>query len=290
VVQWGRAFAGFERAPDGRVTVHCADGSQMTADLLVGADGSSSRVRAQRLPGLDRQELGILNIAGRVPLTPDIAAQVPEALVDGAVNNIVPGGPGWMFVSTWHADSPGAATQNFAVWAWAAARSSYPADIDNFTPQRLRDLVSSQISGWSPALRRLVAASDPATVSAVPLRTMLALDVWQPSNVTLLGDAIHNMTPMAGIGANTALRDADQLRRALTAPGAADTVSRVGAYEEQMRGYANQALAVSTRNARNAASTERLTRLAFRTVLRIAEAVPPVKRKMFGTARLAPAR
>jgi 2-polyprenyl-6-methoxyphenol hydroxylase-like FAD-dependent oxidoreductase len=290
VVQWGRAFAGYEPAPDGRVTARCADGSQVTADLLVGADGSNSRVRAQRLPGLGRQELGIINIAGRVPLTPEIAAQVPGPLVDGAVNNVVPSGPGWMFVSTWHADSPGAAAPSFAVWAWAAARSSYPADIDNFAPQQLRDLVSGQISGWSPALRRLVAATDPATVSAVPLRTMPALGAWQPSNVTLLGDAIHNMTPMAGIGANTALRDADHLRRALTAPGAAGTVDRVGSYEEQMRGYANQALALSTRNARSAASTERLPRLAFRTVLRIAEAMPPVKRKIFGTVSLAPAR
>ena len=54
-----------------------------------------------------------------------------------------------------------------------------------------------------------------------------------------------------------------------------------------MRGYANQALALSTRNA---ASTDRLPRLAFRTVLRIAQAVPPVKRKMFGTATAAPAQ
>jgi 2-polyprenyl-6-methoxyphenol hydroxylase-like FAD-dependent oxidoreductase len=134
VVQWGRAFAGVEPTTDGRVAVRCTDGSQVIADLLVGADGSNSRVRSQRLPGLDRQELGILNIAGRVPLTPVIAAQVPEALVDGAVNNIVPGGPGWMFVSTWHASSPGAAAEPFAVWAWAAARSSYPADIDDASP------------------------------------------------------------------------------------------------------------------------------------------------------------
>jgi 2-polyprenyl-6-methoxyphenol hydroxylase-like FAD-dependent oxidoreductase len=111
---------------------------------------------------------------------------------------------------------------------------------------------------------------------------MPQLNPWTPSDVTLLGDAIHNMTPMAGIGANTALRDADQLRQALLAPGPDDLTARVGAYEDQMRGYANQALALSTRNARNAASPSRLPRIAFRSALRIAEAVPPARRRLFG--------
>ena len=89
------------------------------------------------------------------------------------------------------------------------------------------------------------------------------------------------MTPMAGIGANTALRDADGLRRALTAPEPRDLVDRVGRYEEQMRGYANEALALSTRNARNAASTRRLPRLAFHTLLRLTDAVPAVRHAVF---------
>jgi len=72
----------------------------MTGDLLVGADGSNSWIRAQRLPGVDRLDLGILNIAGRVPLTPDLAGQLPPAQIDGSVNNVVPTGPGWMFAFT----------------------------------------------------------------------------------------------------------------------------------------------------------------------------------------------
>jgi 2-polyprenyl-6-methoxyphenol hydroxylase-like FAD-dependent oxidoreductase len=104
----------------------------------------------------------------------------------------------------------------------------------------------------------------------------------QTRPLQVIDDAVHNMTPMAGIGANTALRDADGLRRALLAPGPDDVTGRVGRYEEQMRGYANQALALSARNARNAASPRRLPRLAFRSALRIAESVPPAKRRMFG--------
>jgi 2-polyprenyl-6-methoxyphenol hydroxylase-like FAD-dependent oxidoreductase len=281
-VQWGQAVTGYEHGPGGRVEVRCADGSLMTADLLVGADGSNSRVRAQLLPSLERQDLAILNIAGRAPLTPELASLLPDSLVDGSVNNIVPPGPGWMFLSTWGADGPGPAAGRYIVWAWAAHRSTYPADVADRAPQQLHDLVSARISGWAPALRHLIAGTDPATLAAVALRTMPTLDPWAPSAVTLLGDAIHNMTPMAGIGANTALRDAGQLRQALLVPGAQGTIARVGSYEEQMRRYANQALALSTRNARGAAVTGRLPRLAFRTLLRAAEAAPPVKRRMFG--------
>jgi 2-polyprenyl-6-methoxyphenol hydroxylase-like FAD-dependent oxidoreductase len=112
---------------------------------------------------------------------------------------------------------------------------------------------------------------------------MPKLTGWPASNVTLLGDAVHNMTPMAGIGANTALRDAAVLRRVLVevAAGRRELVAAVAEYEEEMRGYANKAVGLSLDNARRAVSDARLPRVAFRTVLRAAQAVPPLKRAMF---------
>lgn len=65
LIRWGTAFDRFEYTGDG-VRVHTADGQAIDADLLVGADGANSRVREQRLPDLRRQDLGIVNIAGRV--------------------------------------------------------------------------------------------------------------------------------------------------------------------------------------------------------------------------------
>jgi 2-polyprenyl-6-methoxyphenol hydroxylase-like FAD-dependent oxidoreductase len=287
IIQWGKQFESYEHAPDGQVRVHCADGSAYVADLLIGADGSNSKIRQQRLPGLERQDLGILNIAGRVPLTAAIANSVPASLIDGAVNNVVPSTPGWMFVSTWHAgpaalDPKNKLPEYYVVWAWAADRAGYPANVEDLAPDQLQTLVSARIAGWSPALRQLVNETDPDTIGTVPLRTMPELPFWEPEAVTLLGDAIHNMTPMAGIGANTALRDADALRRALVNPDLPSITARVGSYETEMRDYANKALKLSTRNARGAAATARFPRLAFRTILRVTEALPPVKRKMFG--------
>jgi 2-polyprenyl-6-methoxyphenol hydroxylase-like FAD-dependent oxidoreductase len=278
-IRWDSRFHSYTTTPDGSIRVTCTDGSEHVAELVVGADGANSTVRGRRLPDLHRVDLGILNIAGRVPLTPQLRSLLPATLVDGAVNNIVPAQPGWMFVSTWNAQTGGEATE-FAVWAWAADRATYPAHVESLNPAQLRDLVADQITDWSPALRHLIHATDPATVGLVPLRTMPALGPWLPSPVTLLGDAIHNMTPMAGIGANTALRDADTLRRALLKPG--PLVEQIGHYEQQMRAYSNQALALSTRNARNAASSAHIPRLAFRTVLRVAQALPPVRRHLFG--------
>ncbi|MER5645607.1 NAD(P)/FAD-dependent oxidoreductase [Streptosporangium sp. NPDC002524] len=282
VVRWNREFARYTHTSDGRVRAHFTDGGHTDGDLLVGADGANSRVRGQYLPHLGRMDTGVLNIAGRVPLTPRVSTRLPAWLIDGSVNNIVPNGPGWMFVSAWHTPIQDAPAGQI-VWAYAAARDSYPGNVLEMEPAALRDLVVARTEGWLPDLRALVAGSDPAGVTALRLRCMPALAPWPAGDVTLLGDAIHNMTPMAGVGANTALRDALTLCRVLEDAGTrrSGLLKAVSAYEREMRGYANHALGLSLRNARNAASEARLPRIAFRAALRVAELVPPVKRVMF---------
>lgn len=70
---------------------------------------------------------------------------------------------------------------------------------------------------WSPDLRKLFGLGDPQTCFAVNIRTSVPIDQWKPTNITLIGDAIHTMTPGQGVGANTALRDAARLCRNLIA-------------------------------------------------------------------------
>jgi 2-polyprenyl-6-methoxyphenol hydroxylase-like FAD-dependent oxidoreductase len=62
---------------------------------------------------------------------------------------------------------------------------------------------------------------------------------WEPSNVTMMGDAIHAMSPASGIGANAALRDAQVLGAELLAVtgGSKTVVAAAGAAEERMREY-----------------------------------------------------
>lgn len=282
-VRWGKRFTRYT-IDDTGVRAFFEDGSHADGDVLVGADGSNSRVRSQLLPDVRRKDLGVVNIAGRVPLTGAVADALPAAMTDGGINNVVPAGSGWMFLSTWDTGDPDIAdvsqgASRYVIWAWAGARSSYPDDLDSLDGTALRHVVAQRILTWSQPLRTLVATTDPSTITTVPLRTMPRLPDWGASRVTLLGDAIHNMTPMAGIGANTALRDADELRHALVEQPAS---AAVACYENAMRGYANQALALSTRNATNAALASRFSRSMFRTLLRVGSTFPPLKRGMFG--------
>jgi 2-polyprenyl-6-methoxyphenol hydroxylase-like FAD-dependent oxidoreductase len=294
LVHWGKKFVRYEQTNDNRVRAYFEDGSSAVGDLLIGADGSNSRVRGQYLPEFHRIDLGVLNIAGRYLLTPERAARLPADLIDGSPNSIVSPRSDWMFVAAWrepkkrtHGSEP-ESLGDYVVWAYAASRASYPQDILQWDAERLRDLVRSRIKGWAPSLHILVDEGDGNSIAPIEMQSMPALPAWSSSNITLLGDAAHTMTPMAGIGANTALRDAGVLRHALleVVAGRTRLVDAIAAYEEEMRVYANRAIGVSTRNARTAGSDARLSRLAFRTMLRVAEAVPAVKRRVLTNTSL----
>jgi 2-polyprenyl-6-methoxyphenol hydroxylase-like FAD-dependent oxidoreductase len=294
-IQFGRTFERYELRPDGRVTAHFADGGSATGDLLIGADGANSRVRGQLLPQADRIDTGVVCVAGKFPLTPESRARLPLRLTTRA-NNVIPSAHGSLFTAVWQPDtrtpappppSDGIGTAlstdlPYTIWGYSDSADRMP--VDGLDPAALKALVGHRIADWHPGLRELVSGADPGTVNAFPvLSAPPSVDPWPTGPVTLLGDAVHSMTPMAGIGANTALRDAELLTRVLTeaASGRRQLPDATAEYEERMRGYGFAAVRLSLRNARQAGHAGPLARRAFRTVLRTAEALPPLKRRMF---------
>ena len=106
---------------------------------------------------------------------------------------------------------------------------------------------------------RLGVAVAGGGLGGLRIRVSPPVPAWPPSRVTVLGDAIHAMSPARGSGANTALQDAALLCRTLTsatpdradgnrADGnrAADLTAAVGAYERQMREYGYAAMTASS--------------------------------------------
>ncbi|WP_144123510.1 FAD-dependent oxidoreductase [Catellatospora sichuanensis] len=295
VVRLGQDFERYELLPDGRVMACFADGTTAAADVLIGADGANSRVRAQLLPhAAGRVDTGVTGIAGKHRLDGPLAASLPAALTDDT-NIVIPAGEGFLFTAVWKHDRRAVAadpampagflldnTADYTFWAYADATARFPADVDALAGQQLTALVLERTRGWSPALRQLIEGSDPSTVNVVRMRSAVPVGPWPTGVVTLLGDAIHSMTPMAGVGANTALRDADLLRRQLTAVsrGEQQLVPALADYERQMLDYGFAAVRESARNTRQAGSASRMGRAAFRGVLRAVAAVPALRRRM----------
>jgi 2-polyprenyl-6-methoxyphenol hydroxylase-like FAD-dependent oxidoreductase len=267
IVKHGKEFSHYRTTPDGGVAADFTDGTTDTADVLIGADGANSRVRRQLLPHAHRIDTGVVAIAGKHPLD---GAGLPRKLTHD-VNLVIPKDRGSLFTAVWH---PAHGDGGYILWGYADAA----LPVDSLSGRELQNLVLGRTAGWAPALRDLIAGSGPETVNAIRLRSATPVKAWQTGPVTLLGDAIHNMTPMAGVGANTALRDADLLRRKLI--GASDLLPAVSEYEHEMLGYGFAAVKQSLRNAKQAGSPNRLGRAAFRTTLRAVNALPPLRRRM----------
>ena len=292
ILQVDKEFTHYTHSPDGPITCHFADGTTATADVLIGADGAGSKVRHQYLPQAHRVDTGIRAIAGKLPLTPETRSWLPPRMHQGPNNVLPPSGCGMFTAPHNLSDDHEGAAASYLMWSYAANSNKYPhtdTDLQTMDGATLRAVAARQITKWHPALRRMVETTPPETVTLLRIQTSVPTSRWQTTRITLLGDAIHSMTPFRGIGANTALRDAQLLSQNLitAAKTHGDPVKAIHDYETQMVAYGFAAVRLSRRTAKQTISNNRLGRIFFKAALKLFAAVPPLKRKAFadlGTA------
>jgi 2-polyprenyl-6-methoxyphenol hydroxylase-like FAD-dependent oxidoreductase len=308
-VVFDKKFSHYQSNGDGTVTVFFEDGTHETGDILVGADGASSRLRQQRLPDARMEDTGIVSIGGKVAITPGNKALLSDKVFNGISLIMAPKGYGAILhvmefkwdrngikngvggndadlISQW----PGLLydnTQDYIMWGVWGARKNLPEDPASLPGADLARIAVEMTKDWHPSLRRLIELSDPSTVFRVNIRTSVPVSPWETSNVTLLGDAIHTMTPGRGVGANTALRDAALLCKRLTEvrDGSKPLLQALHEYEGEMLQYSTEAVLESREqmDAKDLIHRPVLGRLqlaAMRGVLRIVDAVPAFKRRM----------
>jgi 2-polyprenyl-6-methoxyphenol hydroxylase-like FAD-dependent oxidoreductase len=170
------------------------------------------------------------------------------------------------------------------MWAFGAQRRTMGLNADDAPcAETLRGIALAGMADWDAGYRDLVRMTDPATLSLLTIRTSRPVDRWQTSRVTLLGDAIHSMTPYRGIGANIALRDAALLCRQLVraAHGEAALLDAIAEYERAMRRYGFAAVRASLEAMKAQLETGALARTATRAMLRLADRIPVLKRWFF---------
>ena len=288
----GYELAGSQLAGRDGVRLHFADGRQAEVDLLVGADGVGSAVRRQYLPAAAPADTGKRCVYGTIPLGPGEADRLPSALRDG-FTAVIGGQVGMATGVVRLRQRPEQAAPwlspagDYLMWAVAGdGRRFGVADerLAAMSPAELHALTARLIRSWHPDLRALHARAAVDETFLVRIRTSPAVPPWPPSRVTVLGDAIHAMSPARGSGANTALQDAALLCRTLTGTAGngartdlagsgtvragsgatrngGDLIAAVGEYERQMRDYGYAAVAAS--QAAEAETGARHNRLMF---------------------------
>lgn len=206
-------------AQDGNgVSLEFADGTQVSADLAIGADGVHSVVR-ESLWGAEAPRF-----TGRVAYR----TTFPASLMDGAT---IDGSAKWwgpdrhivMYYVTPARDEIYFVTStpepDFRVESWSAK-----GDLDE-----LRDAYKN----FHPQVRTVLAACPDVHKWALFERD--PMPQWRKGRVTLLGDSCHPMTPYMAQGAATSIEDAAVIARCLESVARDGIETALQKYEEHRK-------------------------------------------------------
>ncbi len=191
----GSRFTGLTVTGD-RVVARFGDGREERADLLVGADGLRSAVRAALLPGdPPPRYAGFTAFQGVIRL--------PGS-----------GVPANTFLSTWGRG------RWFVCYRLAGDHVYWDGVLGDRVAPRLGvsalDMLAAEFAGWPDPIPGLIAATGAEDVTPVHVFDRPPLRRWSHGPVTLLGDAAHPMTFNLGQGAGQAIEDALVLAGELT--------------------------------------------------------------------------
>ncbi len=217
---------------DNTVSIHFADGSMESGDVLIVADGAASKLRSQMLQEIsysrsDRlQYRGYTAWRGVLPRThhayADMFAKLSEkyakfgnvlcfelgptpgahavvyVLGDSSIN--------WLFYINQHNGVPMCGEHML---------TRTPTDLE------LQSLYAFLAQHWHAEFLALVRATEIIIINDIYDRD--PIPIFVSGHVALLGDAAHAITPHAGMGANLAIQDAFELAQQLQV-----ALSRIG--------------------------------------------------------------
>jgi salicylate hydroxylase len=190
------------------------NGARVAVDLLVGADGIHSAVRAALFGEKAPRFTGCVAYRGLVPAEriADLGLEVGSQSWVGPGAHLV-----HYFVSRGH-------LLNFVGWTEHDAWNR-----EDWTDRATVARALTAFEGWHEQVRQIIAAADTCFIWALFDREPLPR--WSVGRTTLLGDACHPMHPFMGQGAAMAIEDGAALAACLGGAGAGDPAEALQRYE-----------------------------------------------------------
>ena len=241
-IRWSHRVSGYELTPSGVIAVF-ADGTKSEeGSLLVGGDGIYSKIARQLSQGIIKTyDTGARGIYGQAPTTAfkglgeGVWRITDDSNAQGRIFIITNVRPGDM-------DDPNI---QFG-WTMGAQSGLIRAPNDDYaligTPAA--QIAKNLTANWHPRFKPLFEemAESEAAFWKITCSTPSGVPIWSNEpRVTVIGDAVHSMTPAGGIGANTAVRDSALLGSLLAEAGGCEE-GVTEAYEKGMRVYASEAV------------------------------------------------
>lgn len=229
-IRLGAKCLGLEQR--GRRVALRLEGGDAEGDVLIGADGVHSRIRAALFGPDAPQFTGLMAWRGTIPM-----ADLPPRMRRRVGTNWI--GPGAHIV---HYPVHRGELMNFV---GVVERDDWR--VESWTSAGTRDECRADFTGWHEDIQLMIDRIPTPFKWALMGRAPMAQ--WTVGRATLLGDACHPTLPFLAQGAVMALEDAFILARALDTPGA-DVESALLRYEAARKERTARIVQGSADNAR----------------------------------------
>ncbi|WP_163411206.1 FAD-dependent oxidoreductase [Flavobacterium ajazii] len=213
-VQWGHQLTDLKQSENNSIELSFlvnGETKNIKTDLVVGADGIRSSVR-KLLIGEDitpLRYLGCIVILGICPLK--ALEGLDSSLLDSATVFQTANGNERIYVMPYTSDS--------VMWQLSFPVTEEDAKILSAKGTKALKEEACRRTQWHSPVPQILEATQETQISGYPVydRELLKSELLQKaSQVTLIGDAAHPMSPFKGQGANQALLDALTLAREIT--------------------------------------------------------------------------